>query len=329
MFFIRSHKLIFLIFSLIIIAFGCTNESEDLSGISSGSITTPPSNESQSSRTVSFCDTSEPDRATMNSLAEQFNSFRIKNGEMLREAQMRSTKKVNIPVIFHVISKGPSFEEGEVDDDTLIEQIDILNRAYSGETGGISTPFQFTLSGINRVRNSKWHALSPSSPTEIDVKTNLKVGGPETMNVYVADIVLEDQEGTILGYSSLPVFYKILSDQDGIVLNFRAVPGGPLKNYNLGNTLVHEAGHWLGLLHTFNGGCEGAFTDFVSDTPRHELPTEPCPSKGYDSCTNAIGNDPSHNHMNYTVDSCRYEFTAGQINFMKFNTFLFRGLSTF
>jgi hypothetical protein len=279
-------------------------------------------------RPVSFCDTKDPDDGTTARLVTLFETFQLTNRSAGDDGRLAQTS-VTIPVHFHVISRGPSFEEGEVPDAFLIEQIDLLNRSYAGQTGGVSTPFKFFLAGINRVRNADWHVLSPGSSAEIDAKRALKVGGAETMNVYLADIVLEGQEGTILGYSTLPVFYNLLESFDGIVLNFRAVPGGPIANYDLGNTLVHEAGHWLGLLHTFTGSCDGLFSDLVGDTPREAAPTQYCPPDGFDSCPGLEGSDPIHNHMTYTADACRTEFTPGQVDFMSFNATIFRGLSTF
>ena len=41
---------------------------------------------------------------------------------------------------------------------------------------------------------------------------------------------------------------------DGIMLLYSTLPGSPAASFNLGRTLVHEAGHWCGLYHTFQVG---------------------------------------------------------------------------
>lgn len=327
----RSNILIFIVFiTLPLIMLSCSKNSKDSDSFDNESFeSSQPEEVGSANQRVSLCDTKDLDKATMNNLSNLFLDFSVSKRAELSNLHLRSSKNVSIPVVFHVISEGPTFEEGEVSDDYLIEQIEVLNRAYTGEMGGFSTPFKFSLGGINRVRNKSWHTISLASEKELEIKTALRMGGAETLNVYLADIVVEGEKGKILGYSSLPVLYRVLPEMDGIVLNFRAVPGGPLERYNLGHTLVHEAGHWLGLLHTFTGGCDGFFTDLISDTARHELPKTACPKTDYDSCPNDLGADPSHNHMNYTVDSCRYEFTQGQVDFMTFNAILFRGLAVF
>ena len=49
--------------------------------------------------------------------------------------------------------------------------------------------------------------------------------------------------------STLPWYYA--GNQDGCVMHPWTFPNGPYGGYNLGNTVVHEVGHWMGLLHTF------------------------------------------------------------------------------
>lgn len=54
-----------------------------------------------------------------------------------------------------------------------------------------------------------------------------------------------------LGYSTFPWDYKTMPSDDGIILAWTTLPGGTYPDANLGKTLVHEVGHWGGLLHTF------------------------------------------------------------------------------
>ncbi len=106
---------------------------------------------------------------------------------------------------------------------------------------------------------------------------------------------------------------------DGVVIHPILWPGGLGVGLNEGDMLVHEVGHWLGLYHTFEDGCEG-HGDHVDDTPAHVWPAtvgedahplwREC-AIGADSCP-STGLDPIHNYMNYGLDACRWEFTEGQ-----------------
>ncbi len=94
----------------------------------------------------------------------------------------------------------------------------------------------------------------------------------------------------------------------GIVLDYRTLPyaGG----YD-GDIAVHEAGHYLGLNHTFYNNCSTG-NDGVDDTPAHHDDYLWQCNNNLDSCSDLPGNDPVHNYMTYTSDGCTWEFTPGQ-----------------
>jgi hypothetical protein len=120
---------------------------------------------------------------------------------------------------------------------------------------------------------------------------------------------------TYLGYGQFP---GGPADTDGVVMDYHYfgsndAPGVNLDSsapYDLGRTTTHEVGHFLGLLHTFEGGCIGV-GDGVADTPAVKEANFNCPT-GIDSCPADPGLDMIENYMDYTDDACMNIFTIGQ-----------------
>jgi hypothetical protein len=204
-----------------------------------------------------------------------------------------------IQVYVHVIT-GADGVTGNVADAEIASQVSVLNGAFAG------SGWTFTHAGTTRSANATWTTMTQGSAEELQAKTALRRGSAETLNIYTANI-----GGGSLGFASWPWDYASAPALDGVVVLYSTLPGGDAAPYNLGDNAVHLVGHWIGLLHTFEGGCGGK-GDYVNDTPAEQSAAFGCPV-GRDTCRgSASGLDPITNFMDLTDDACQTEFTAGQ-----------------
>jgi len=224
-----------------------------------------------------------------------------------------SARTVTVPVAFHVIRKNATADGGDLPQAQVNAQIDVLNAAYQ------SSGFRFALVSTTRTTESSWFNMvvrvssqpryERGSAKEHKMKDALYQGGPRTLNIYTASLGKQ-----VLGWSYFPSEFvggKARARYlDGVVVDYRSLPGGSLSPYNEGDTATHEIGHWLGLFHTFQNGCDPP-GDYVDDTAYEASPAYGCPV-GRDTCGAEPGADPISNFMDYAQDSCMSSFTPGQ-----------------
>jgi hypothetical protein len=267
------------------------------------------------------CGTKDLDEETAR-LVEDANT-RFKDVQRSTGTPSERTGTVNVNVYVHVITNTAG--QGNVSDADIAKQISVLNSAYSGATGGVNTLYRFNLVATDRTANNTWYTATNGTTAERQMKTALHRGGAADLNFYT-----NNMGGGLLGWATFPWGYASDPVMDGVVCLFSSLPGGTTSPYNLGDTGTHEVGHWVGLYHTFQGGCANSATsggDFVSDTPAERSAASGCPA-GRNTCTGTRfpGNDPIENFMDYTTDACMYKFTNGQAARADALTLQYRGL---
>ncbi|MFN4993030.1 MAG: M43 family zinc metalloprotease [Bacteroidota bacterium] len=234
-----------------------------------------------------------------------------------------------IPVVFHVIHKNGLENISQAQ---IMNQIRILNedfRRKPGTNGGKSTnsvaadmEFEFRLAqydpngnkhdGINRIFSNQTDNANNA------VKALSYWNSEKYLNVWVVNTIasISGTSGIVLGYAQFPFQRNSQPTTDGIVVRADQIGMlGTADKSQAGRTLTHEIGHWMGLFHTFQGGCSGS-GDGVSDTPPCASASSGC-DKTRNSCNNDNPNlrDMIENYMDYSDGNCLELFTQGQKSF--------------
>lgn len=215
---------------------------------------------------------------------------------------------ITVDLYMHIVTKAT--DANTVTPGMASAQFNTLNQAYA--------PYgvQFVLRNTSTTINDAW-AVGATDADDTAMKTALRQGTYAALNLYFQS----DAANGVLGRCSLPA--NIGSSgakpaayvKDGCNIAAQTMPGGTIYGYNQGKTAVHETGHWLGLLHTFEGYSCAGNGDFVADTPQESQSTTGCPTSPWkNTCgTTRAGVDPIHNYMDYSTDACYTRFTPMQV----------------
>lgn len=224
-----------------------------------------------------------------------------------------------IPIVVHVIHQnGPE----NLPDSVIINAVVKLNHVFANtgsyyDSAGVDIGIRFCLASVDPYGNPTTgitRVISPLTDLSIPGHTDLAMKNLDRwdphlyLNVW---IIQYTGSSTIAGYATYPV--AMGSGEDGVVIQY---------NYLTASLFGHEVGHYLGLYHTFEGGCTNNNCqldgDQVCDTPPDATNDYTCPNNscstemndtsGFNPFTGDMNDSP--NYMDYT--NCPLLFTTGQ-----------------
>lgn len=279
--------------------------------------------------------------------AEEIEASEQQYRDYLKDLPNRRTSGAvrTIPVVVHVIQ---SSKQELVTEAQVQSQLQVLNEDYRKMLGtpgfgkGVDVEIEFCLaridpngcptSGINRV-------IDPvEADHTIGRERQLKALIQWDPNRYLNMWIPENIGQGILGYATFPFRINNSPQLDGVVVDQAWFGRDTLdfSDFYQGRVMTHEVGHWLGLFHTFQGGCVGTNPstcasqgDLVCDTPPARNPNYGCPF-GINSCTETPDDslDMVENYMDYSNGQCQSTLTQGQKDRIDFHLQTYRPLLT-
>jgi len=275
--------------------------------------------------------------------------FLMKQGEKLMQQMLEDEPQplmenivFTIPVVFHIIHTGESVGTGSnLSDARILQALNDLNSDFRDfPMLGVDTEIEYCLAqrdpdgnsqydsngtnitGIQRVNGTGTQNYEIDGITrfqngnEVAVKALSNWPNTDYLNIWVVHTI----QGNAIGYATFPVADDAV---DGIVLE--AIATG---TNDFSRVIAHEAGHFLNLYHTFQGSASPSECpqnidcavdgDKVCDTRPHSYMSNPgnwfpCQDSQYQNCdASSYPYHISENHMNYTDNDCRNEFSPDQ-----------------
>nr|MBP6810391.1 PKD domain-containing protein [Saprospiraceae bacterium] len=248
--------------------------------------------------------------------------------EQKKSSQDQSGMVKTIPVVVHIVHDGGAENLSDAQVQQALSWLNqaLANQGYfnqgSGADCGIQlcfaqrTPDGQPTNGITRDQSP--FTVMQMETQDQQVKNLNRWKSKDYVNIWLVRSICSSNYGcNVYGYANYPFAHG--SNIDGIVIE-----AGFLTEIEKVSGLAHEMGHYLGLYHTFEGGCTNTNCltqgDRICDTPPDQSTASlPC-TETFNSCSTDTQSGPfstdqpdmTRNFLDYGILACFHDYTPDQ-----------------